>query len=152
VRKKKKFEQYKQGLFHPLNNEKYKGTLPIVFRSNWEFKLMQWLDKCQSCVSWGSESTVINYISPIDNKNHRYFLDFTAVFKDKQGALKKYIIEVKPYKQTLKPVQTPNKKQTTYMTEVTAYMKNCAKWKAAKRYADSKGYKFIIITEQQLFI
>ena len=34
----KKSTDYKQGKFNPLNPSKYKGTLPIIYRSKMELK------------------------------------------------------------------------------------------------------------------
>jgi hypothetical protein len=34
--------------------------------------------------------------------------------------------------------------------EQKTYVVNVAKWKAAKQWADKKGYKFLIVTEKEL--
>jgi hypothetical protein len=142
---------FEQGKFIPSYKEKYKGTTPIVYRSSWERQLMMFLDRNTACISWGSESSIVPYVSPIDKQLHRYFIDFVAVFRDKFGADNKYYIEIKPRKQTIMPKPSPRKKQETYMKEVETFAVNCAKWKAAKEYAKKKSAKFIIITEVELF-
>ena len=69
--------QYKQGLFYPKNTEKYKGDFSnIVYRSSWELKFMHWADESKNVLEWSSEELVIPYLSPLDNKMHRYFVDF----------------------------------------------------------------------------
>jgi hypothetical protein len=36
--------------------------------------------------------------------------------------------------------------------EQKTYVQNVAKWKAASKWADKKGYKFLIVTEKELNI
>ncbi len=145
---KKKYSRYEQGEYHPINKEKYKGTLPVLYRSSWEKAAMWWFDNNSKCISWGSESTVVSYSH--NGKRHRYFIDMTATFATKSGP-KKFLIEIKPYKQTIPPVKSPNKKEKTFLVEAANYSKNQSKWKAAKEFAKRKGYEFIILTEHQLF-
>ena len=63
----------------------------------------------------------------------------------------KYLIEIKPKKQTQSPTNHGNKKQTTILHENRTYAVNIAKWKAAKDWCDKRGYKFQILTEDHLF-
>lgn len=143
--------EFTQGKFNPSNKDKYKGTYPIVYRSSWELMLMQYLDRCIACISWGSESCIVRYISPIDKIVHRYFIDFTATFKDKSGVLQKFYIEVKPKCELSMPVKGPRMKEITFVNRYKTYLVNSAKWKAATEFAKTKGAKFIILTEDQLF-
>ena len=53
--------------------------------------------------TWASEEFCIPYISPLDNKRHRYYPDFLIQVKEADGKLKKYVIEIKPKKQTVEP-------------------------------------------------
>jgi len=82
---------------------------------------------------------------------HRYFVDFQIQVKRTDGLLKTYLVEVKPYKQTLPPVY-PGRKTQRYITESMTYIKNQAKWKAATEYAKDRGWEFKIITEHELGI
>ena len=69
-------ETYK-GRYRVQNPKKYRGNLSeVVYRSSWELKFMKWCDTNSSVLEWGSETTVIPYKSPVDNKIHRYFVDF----------------------------------------------------------------------------
>jgi len=140
--------RFDTGEYHPKNKDKYKGKLPIIFRSSWEKQAMWWLDNHPGVVSWGAESTVIPYY--FKGKRHRYFIDLTATFTTSTGH-QKYLIEIKPYKQTIPPVDSPRKKKKTLMQEAFTYGKNQAKWDAATAYAKRKGWKFIVVTEKQLF-
>ena len=144
-------ETYK-GRFRPTNVKKYKGDLSeIVYRSSWELKFMKWCDTNDSVLEWGSEITVIPYRSPVDNKIHRYFVDFYIKVKDKSGNIKKYLIEIKPEKLT-KPPPIPKKKTKRFIEEVFMYGTNQAKWKQANEYCLDKGWQFLVLTEKDLGI
>ena len=146
--KKKKYDKYKQGQFHPQNKEKYKGTIPVIYRSSWELKLFMMLDKDPRCLSWGSESCIVRY--KFRGKIHRYFIDVNAKFKTNNG-VQNFLIEVKPYRQTIPPVPSKRKKRKTVIYENYEWAKNQAKWKYARDYAAQRGAKFIILTEKELF-
>jgi len=86
-----------KGKFRVDNPVKYRGDISnIVYRSLWELRFMKWCDKNQSVEEWGSETVIVPYISPIDRKAHRYFVDFYVKVRNKNGALQKYLIEIKP--------------------------------------------------------
>lgn len=139
-----------KGKFIPRNVSKYRGDYRnIIYRSSWELKFMKYCDLNKNILEWGSEEIVIPYRSPVDNRVHRYFVDFYMKVKDINGNIQKYLIEVKPKKQTKEP--KPQKKMTKrYIYEVTEYAKNQAKWEAAKDFCDDRNYKFMIITEDEL--
>lgn len=110
---------------------------------------MTWLDKNPNIVSWASEELVIPYISPVDNRWHRYFPDFLVKVKDRDGKTKTLMLEVKPKKQTLPP-KTPKRKTKQYINEVMTYGVNQAKWKYAVEYCADRGWEFRVITEEHL--
>ena len=89
-------------------------------------------------------------MNPLDNKVHRYFVDNYIIFKDREGKENKFLIEIKPSKQTKRPIRSKNKKSSTMLYEQKMYVQNTAKWKAAEKWANKKGYKFLIITEKEL--
>ena len=134
-----------QGKYRPTFPRKYKGDYHnIIYRSSWEYKFMVWCDRSSSVTEWGSEEIVIPYISPADGRRHRYFPDFYV----KIGR-KKYMVEVKPLRQTKQPKK--QKKQTkAYITEVVTYAINQAKCEAAKEYCKDRGWEFMLITEKEL--
>jgi hypothetical protein len=140
---------YKQGVFTPKHPEKYKGTYPIFYRSSPEFLLMKFADANSKILYWQSESVPIPYIKPTDGKIHRYFIDFTFYLQEKDGTLSKYLIEYKPFKQTLLPVKG-KKRDRTFLTEQMNYVINQAKWKAAREFANYHGMKFLVVTEKDL--
>jgi hypothetical protein len=131
---------------------KYKGDITdVVYRSGWELKFMRWCDLNSSILEWGSETVIIPYKSPVDNKIHRYFVDFYIKVKEKDGAIKKYLIEIKPEKYT-KPPEIPEKKTKKFIEEVFTYGVNQSKWKQANEYCKDRGMKFLILTEKDLGI
>ena len=81
-----------------------------------------------------------------------FFVDNYIIFKDKYGNKNKFLIEIKPSKQTKKPIKTKYKKQKTILYEQKMYIQNTAKWKAANEWAKKKGCKFLLITEKELNI
>lgn len=142
---------YKQGIFKPENPKKYIGDpTNIVYRSGWEKRVMHWCDTNLNVIRWASEEVVIPYVSPIDNKVHRYFTDFYVEALGRDGERRKMIIEVKPKAQTQEP-KKPQRTTKRYITEVMTYGVNQAKWKAAEDYCRHKGWEFLILTEAELF-
>ena len=143
--------EYKQGFFKPTNPKKYRGDAEnIVYRSGWEKKVMNWCDTNKSVVSWSSEEVVIPYMSPIDNRVHRYFVDFYVEAIDNNGNKQTYLLEVKPKAQTQEP-KFQKRKTKKYITEVMTWGVNEAKWKAAQEYCKDHGWQFKLITEADLF-
>lgn len=139
-----------RGIFAPRNPRKYLGDVTnIVYRSSYELRFMNWCDLNDNVLQWGSEEVVIPYVSPMDNKIHRYFVDFFIKIRNKHGAIKKYLIEVKPYRFTQEPV-VPQRKTKRFITEVYQWAVNNAKWDAARTVADRNGWSFMLITEKDL--
>lgn len=143
-----------QGFFRPRNPQKYKGDpTNIIYRSGWELKAMHRFDADPQIIWWSSEETVIPYRSPVDNRIHRYYVDFTVRLNTIEGRSKTILIEVKPYKQTIPPMlQEGKKKSKSYINQVMTWGVNSAKWKAAKEYCKDRGYEFMIMTENELGI
>lgn len=138
--------------FTPTHPEKYEGDVTnIICRSSWEVRFAKWCDQNPAVVKWSSEETVIPYFCPTDCRWHRYFVDFKIRVRDKSGNLKTYLVEVKPYKQTIPP-EVPKRKTKRFLQEVLTWGKNDAKWKAAREYCKDRGYEFVLITERELGI
>jgi hypothetical protein len=138
--------------YKPSNPQKYKGDYNnIICRSTWERKFCRWCDLNESIISWGSEEFFIPYISPVDNRVHRYFPDFIIKLKEHSGKVKTYVIEVKPKKQTVPPVKK-TRVTKSFIHETKTYAVNQAKWKAAKEWCDDRLLEFKIITEDELGI
>lgn len=139
--------------YKPEYPRKYKGDPNnIICRSSWERKFCRWCDLNENILEWGSEEFCIPYRSPVDRRIHRYFPDFIIKVREQTGDIKRYVIEVKPKKQTRPPVQTTKKRTKTYINEVKTYAVNEAKWKAADEWCKDRLLEFKIITEDQLGI
>ena len=69
--------------------------------------------------------------------------------KTRDGSLKTYILEVKPFKETLPP-KTRSKKRMILETET--FIKNQCKWNAATEYAKKNNSTFLVLTEFDLGI
>ena len=135
-----------KGLYRPTNPKKYVGnTKQIVYRSLLERRFMRYCDLNQDIEFWASEELPVRYYSPLDKKWHRYFPDFVV----KTCNNEKFMIDIKPSRQAVKP-KPPKKKTKTYMRESFEYIKNQAKWSAAREYCSDNGMKFKIITEKDL--
>ena len=138
--------------FKPTNPHKYLGDhTNIIMRSSWETKFAIWCDTNPAILKWSSEETVVPYLSPIDNKPHRYFIDFKIQVRKNDGSVKTYLVEIKPEHQT-RPPAVPSRKTKQFLQEVMTWGVNDAKWKAATRYAKDRGWEFIILTENHLGI
>jgi hypothetical protein len=138
-----------KGTFKPNNPTKYNGNANnIIYRSLWELRVMKYLDDHPEVIWWASEELIIPYYNPIDNKKHRYFPDFVAKMKRKDGTVMTYVIEVKPEIQTKQPEQ--KRKTKKYIQESVTYIVNQSKWKAATEFCKDHGWEFKIITEKHL--
>lgn len=140
---------YRQGVYHPTNPRKYRGSLPVIFRSSLELKFCRWCNNNSNVLTWGSESVVLPYISPLDGQLHRYFVDHILLLKTPTGP-KKYLVEIKPFKQTQEPKPSKRKKRSTILIEQVNWAKNQAKWEAAKKWAEKHDCTFVILTEKDL--
>jgi len=140
-----------KSIYKPSHPEKYLGNSSnIICRSSWERQFCRYCDVNPNIVKWASEEFSIPYISPVDGRPHRYYPDFLIEVKEKSGKLKKYVIEIKPKKQTLPPVK---KKRVTkgFISEAKTYAVNQAKWKAAVDFCKDNLIEFKIITEDELY-
>lgn len=135
----------------PKFPHKYAGDVNnIVARSSWEVKFFNWCDNNPAVVKYASEEIIIPYLCPTDSKMHRYFVDALIKVKNNLGQEKTYLVEIKPYAQTIAPVKG-KKKSKTFLNESLVWMKNDAKWKAARIWCAQRGIEFIILTEREIY-
>lgn len=140
-----------KGWFRPKNPKKYNGDpTNIVYRSSWEHRVMKYLDDSPNIIWWASEELPIKYVSPVDNKVHRYFPDFIAKIKKRDGSVKTVVMEIKPEKQTKLPKQT--RKTRRFIQETATYAVNQEKWRAADLFCKEHGWEFMVLTEKDLGI
>jgi hypothetical protein len=155
IKKIKPNGDYKSGLYVPQNPDKYIGDVHnIICRSSWEFRFCRYCDNNDRILKWSSEPISIPYYNPLDKKEHQYHVDFyMQVLKDDEQT-QDWIIEVKPEKHFKKPILEGNstlKKLKSYNHKMQIWITNQAKFKAAQRWADARGYKFGVVDENFLF-
>ena len=143
------YAQSHKGLYNPLNEQKYRGTRPIIYRSGLELSFFRWCDRNERVLQWGSESVVIPYISPKDGRMHRYFVDNVLILQTDKGN-KKFLVEIKPEKQTMPPSQSVRKSKKNLLFEQITWAINSSKWEAARNWCKKNGFEFVILTEKQL--
>ena len=150
-RKNKNGKEPYQGTFYPAHPEKYDGDADkIVFRSGMELRLFKHLDDNPNVLSWHSEETIIPYVSPLDNKVHRYFMDVKATVKQKDGQ-KTFLFEVKEASQTRPPkLPKSGKKTARFFREQKTYAVNSVKWDTARKLCEKRGWDFKILTNHDL--
>lgn len=145
-----------KGKFKPKNPKKYRGDpTNIIYRSGWELKLMMYLDDQPNILEWSSEEIVIPYVSPIDNRVHRYFPDFYVKKRTPKGNIEEVLIEVKPESQMVEPKPQANKNgrpSKQYIKEVVTWGVNSAKWAAAESYCAKRGWMFVKMGAKDLGI
>jgi hypothetical protein len=135
-----------KGKYVVKNKKKYVGDpTKVVYRSLWERQTFRWVENQPDIVEWGSEEIAIPYVCETDRKVHRYFIDL--YFKTADG--KKFLIEIKPAKET-QPPKKPARQTKRYLSEALTYVKNQSKWKAAHKFAQENGCTFQVWTEDTL--
>jgi hypothetical protein len=141
-------KQFRRGCYPLKNPSKFLGKGNPFFRSSYEEKFFKICDESPKIIAWGSESFAIPYINPFDKKQHLYYIDNFVVMDDK----KKYLVEIKPLKQTVAPKISKNKKEKTLIFEQYTFGVNQAKWKYAEQFANANNCEFVILTEKELGI
>jgi len=110
---------------------------------------MRHLDTHPGVIQWSSEEIVIPYVSPMDNRIHRYFPDFWVKTQSKDGVINTMIVEIKPFAQCKEPIRQ-EKVTRRYFNEVKTYGINSAKWRAAEQFCIDRRWQFKILTEKDL--
>jgi hypothetical protein len=111
---------------------------PIIYRSGLELQFIQYCENNIKVAKWASEPIEIKYFNRLKNKEARYYPDY--VIENTNGD--RVIVEVKPCNQCQKPDATDSQ----WLKE--AWVTNMDKWAAAKKFAEDRGMKFIIVTEK----
>ena len=146
----KKNRNYRQGIYKCRFPDKYKGNKNnICYRSGLELNAFKFFDNNPNVLEWASEETIIPYQNPLTGRVSRYFVDVYAKMKDRNGNIKKYLIEIKPHSQTLPPIQK-NRKTKTLIYQQAEYIKNQAKWQAAEKFSKARNMNFVLLTEKHL--
>lgn len=148
-----------KGKYTPTNTSKYRGdSTNIIYRSLLERRFMVYCDTNATVKWWASEELYIPYVSPIDGKWHRYFVDFVIGISDASGVEQTIMVEIKPYRQCKAPkvrifegkVDRRKRDYRDYVRSVKDWGINSAKWAAANQYCKERGWVFKIITDKDL--
>jgi hypothetical protein len=154
IKKIKPNGEYKSGLYEPTNPDKYIGDIHnIIYRSSWEYRFCMYCDNNDSIVKWSSEPITIRYYNPLDKKEHDYHVDFYIKVQSGEE-FQEWIIEIKPEKQTKKPLYEGNMTLTklkSYNRNMQIWITNQAKFKAAREWAEKRDFKFGVVDENFLF-
>jgi hypothetical protein len=138
----------RKGFFNPKNPAKYEGKVDkIIYRSKLELRIMKHLDTHPDVLKWSSEELAIPYVKPTDGKIHRYFVDFKATLRHKDGTVRTTLLEAK-WSTACVPPKVPKKKTKRYMREVYNWTINQAKWDAAKKLCKKHDWDWTILTEK----
>ena len=135
-----------KGRYTIKNPDKYAGDAKkVIYRSLWERNAFRWCENNPKVKLWNSEEVVVPYVSTVDKKLHRYYVDLLIQMEDK----KTYLVEIKPKKET-QPPKKRSRKTKKYVNEQLTYIKNNDKWEAANKFAEHNGWKFQVWTEETL--
>jgi hypothetical protein len=137
-----KFAQGKFVLKHP---DKYVGNRSPTYRSSWEWAVMNMCDNNPSIAKWASEAIKIPYRCPLTGKQTIYVPDFFVNYIDKNGKQHAEVWEVKPASQAIREKVGKNKMNQAH------YIKNMAKWEAARAWCSQQGIMFRVISENDIF-
>jgi hypothetical protein len=137
--------RFAKGQYNLKNPDKYIGTGQPTYRSSWELAVMRMCDNNPSIQQWASESIKIPYRDPLTGKQTVYVPDFLVVFIDKNMNKHAELWEIKPANQQIKEKVGKNPYNQAQ------YVKNMAKWQVATQWAKSKGLKFRVLNETDIF-
>lgn len=157
---------YQTGEYLLQHPEKYKGTKKPIYKSSFEHRVFYWCDMNLNVVEWEYEPIYIEYLFELDDnakqyekdlvdgKVHKYYPDVIAKIKLQNGTIETFILEIKPYSQTVRPTE-PKKKTKKSMNKfnnaLQEFLKNSKKWEYADIYAKKNGMKFTLLTERHIF-
>jgi hypothetical protein len=137
--------RFAKGQYKLKNPEKYIGTGVPTYRSSWELAVMRMCDNNPAIEQWASESVKIPYRDPLTGKQSIYVPDFLVVFTDKNQNKHAELWEIKPASQQIKEKVGKNSYNQAQ------YVKNMAKWQVANQWCASKGLKFRVLNEHDIF-
>ncbi|WP_298751845.1 TnsA endonuclease N-terminal domain-containing protein [uncultured Arcobacter sp.] len=142
--------KYYQGIYKPVYPEKWiTNGNPVIYRSGLEKKIFSFLEASPSVIEIASEEVKIPYVKPQTNRWHTYFVDLYIKVKDKNGDIKKYLIEIKP-DAFIRPPANPKRKTKSYLKKVDDWIVNQAKWKFAEKFCEKHDMGFKIITDKMI--
>ena len=116
-----------------------------IYRSSWEIAVMRMCDNNPAIQQWASEPVRIPYRDPLTGKQTVYVPDFLVMFEDKQEKKHVELWEIKPANQQILEKVGKNPYNQAQ------FVKNQAKWQVATQWAKSRGMKFRVLNENDIF-
>ena len=135
---------YAQGVFTPLNGNKYVGKGQPRYRSGWEFSFFQFCDNNEAVLEWASEAIVIKYMHPFTGKVTNYIPDVFMRYRTKNNKICTELVEIKPRKQSM--IEGKMSERDRMVVAI-----NHAKWAAARAWCQRAGIVFRVLNEDQMF-
>lgn len=140
------------------NPEKYTGRNRILqIKSSWEASFLKFLDSNPSVLGFHYEEVPLQYQSPIDKRDHRYWVDFWLRYYSIDKKIKESLIEIKPAWEAQAALtgkvefkSQVSEKEQREVLETAAI--NRAKFQSAMEYCKRNNMKFVIITEYDLIL
>ena len=74
----------------------------------------------------------------MDGEIHKYVIDLFFVTVDHTGKEQRWLIEIKPYNQSVPPKATKRKNPTKLLNETMIYQRNHDKWIAAVAFCKAR--------------
>lgn len=137
--------KFAKGQYNLKNPEKYIGSTVPIYRSSWEIAVMRMCDNNPAIQQWASEPVRIPYRDPLTGKQTVYVPDFLVMFEDKQEKKHIELWEIKPANQQILEKVGKNPYNQAQ------FVKNQAKWQVATQWAKSRGMKFRVLNENDIF-
>jgi hypothetical protein len=151
----------KKGKYKVINPEKYLGSKNPIYKSGWERKVFDMMDRNPNIVKWGYECIEIYYANPIKGKFTVYYPDVYCHLVDVSGEHRQFLIEIKPAKMCIIPPKPKvpvtakgmdgnryKKAMMRYNSALADYMVNMAKWEAAQRFCLKHKIKWLILNDE----
>lgn len=158
--------EYKKGYYELKHPEKYKGKSAPYYKSSYEWRMMYWCDLNNRVKEWSYEPFPIPYVftvprdapmwmqNLVDHQQHNYYIDFVAKIVENDGKVYTYLLEIKPFGQTIMPAEPKKKTKKSlekFFGNMKEYIKNKTKWEAARTYSNKHEFKFVVLTERDIF-
>lgn len=142
--------RFHQGKYTPQKVEKYRGALPIHYLSGLELQFLRWCDKNPRITKWSYEPgrkddphKRVWYHCPVRHTDHYYIPDAWIRYVDSDNVVREAYIEIKPMSQVVRPKEAGR----GWKARVAEWLKNQAKWAAAKKWAAKQNKGFKVLTE-----
>jgi TnsA endonuclease N terminal len=136
--------QFAQGVYQPLNPQKYIGKRAPRYRSGWEWAFFQFCDRNDHVLEWASEAISIPYRHPFTGKMTMYVPDVFLRYRTRNNKICSELVEIKPRKQSL--IEGRMSEKDRMIVAINHY-----KWQAAQAWCKRSGIVFRVLNEEHLF-